>query len=69
MAITLSRGEQWEKGKWWGKQGSVWFACPACGGVGKLDEHQVSPTGSVSPAVQCAYDGCAFYEYVLLGGW
>lgn len=44
------------------------FACPKCGVVGTLDEHEIRGDGTVTPSVVCPND-CGFHDMVVLEGW
>ena len=41
----------------------------ANGHIGSLDDHSISPDGTVSPSVVCQHDGCTFHEYIRLEDW
>ena len=63
------RGELWERGTWRlaRRDGEtvVNFCCPDCGAYGTLlgagSNHEIEPTGLVSPGVVC---DCGFHEHV-----
>jgi hypothetical protein len=48
---------------------TVRFCCPDCGLCGALDDHEISPDGTVVPSVVCPNDECDFHETVRLQGY
>jgi predicted RNA-binding Zn-ribbon protein involved in translation (DUF1610 family) len=44
------------------------MACPECGKVFSLRDHQIDPNGVVSPSVVCAAN-CGFHDFVRLLNW
>lgn len=45
---------------------SATFACPDCGLVGLLTDHEIGEDGAVNPSVACE---CGFHEWIKLEGW
>lgn len=46
------------------------MACPECGAQGTLTDHEISPTGAVTPSVLCTGEGCSYHKTgVTLEGW
>lgn len=41
----------------------------ANGHIGSLDNHRISPDGTVSPSVVCQHEGCTFHEFIRLEDW
>lgn len=77
--VVLPRAEKRGEARW-GERGS-WFpvtkssgrrsaiiVCPGCGRAQSLD-HEIAVDGTVTPSLQCAFDSCAFHEWVRLDGW
>jgi predicted RNA-binding Zn-ribbon protein involved in translation (DUF1610 family) len=48
---------------------SASFACPKCGKVELLTNHQIGKGGVVTPSVVCQTEGCNFHENIILEGW
>jgi predicted RNA-binding Zn-ribbon protein involved in translation (DUF1610 family) len=47
---------------------SASFACPGCGEVGTLEDHEILGDGTVEPSVDCPA-ACGFHDMVTLEGW
>jgi hypothetical protein len=47
----------------------VIVACPDCGGLVSLVDHEILPDGSVKPSVGCPDILCKFHADVRLVGW
>lgn len=65
------RGDPLRKGQWYLNQNAqVSVVCPGCGGVGNLDDHEITLIGTgtalVNPSLQCA---CGFHDSVALKDW
>ena len=74
--MNIPRGTaRTQKGTWWpakqpGGGYEIQFTCPECGLAAYLD-HEIAPTGAVSPSVGCPNEGkgCSFHQNVVLEGW
>lgn len=51
-----------------GEDVSAMVACPDCGELASLTNHDIDPTGEVTPSLVCGNDDCSFHAYVTLGG-
>lgn len=47
----------------------VIVACPDCGSLVSLVDHEILPDGTVHPHVDCPDILCAFHDRVKLVGW
>lgn len=36
-------------------------ACPVCGGIGSLDDHEIDEQGNVTPSLVCPHPPCPFH--------
>jgi predicted RNA-binding Zn-ribbon protein involved in translation (DUF1610 family) len=48
---------------------SATFACPKCGEIIFLTDHQIEEGGIITPLVICRTEGCGFHENIILEGW
>jgi hypothetical protein len=72
---SLSRSSKDKKrvGRWKGAisdgKRTALIACPTCGEVASISQHEIDTDGKVTPSVVCPFDGCDFHAYVKLVGW
>ncbi|KKN37823.1 hypothetical protein LCGC14_0759670 [marine sediment metagenome] len=72
--LPRSKAVTWpDKGEWIKitHEGKVTarLACPGCGTISSMYEHDISPEGNVTPSVDCSND-CGYHEVgVVLAGW
>jgi len=54
----------------YGKKSTV-VRCGCCNKIETIDDHTISPDGTVSPSVVCAYaeEGCPWHVYLRLLGF
>ena len=72
--MYIARESAWhEKGTWkqlhTDKGLSATFACPRCGTMGALQDHEISSDGQTDVSVQCTVKDCDFHDVVILQGW
>jgi hypothetical protein len=49
---------------------NVFMACPGCGLVHGLSDHEIAPDGLVTPSVVCSDEpNCSFHAHVRLADW
>ena len=58
----------WHGGKKSDGTRTALMACPACGKIASLGDHEIDVDGNVNPSVVCPL-GCAYHEWVTLDGW
>ena len=47
---------------------STMVSCPS-GHIASLNDHEIAPTGEVSPSLECPTEDCNWHEHVKLVGW
>ena len=58
----------WKGGTSDGKRTAL-VACPKCGNIASLSDHEIDADGTVRPSLVCPFDPCKFHDHVKLEGW
>lgn len=59
----------WHGGQKAGGKRTALVACPNCGKIASLSDHEIDNSGHVTPSVVCPQNSCEFHEMVVLDGW
>lgn len=61
--LPKARWQRTENGK------TAVIACPDCGKISSLADHEIDSIGVVKPSLMCPHDKCQFHDHVQLIGW
>ena len=59
----------WKGGGKPGGKRTALVACPKCGQIATLSDHEIDADGTVKPSLVCPFDPCRFHDHVKLEGW